>query len=398
MKTALIHDFLVEYGGAERVLETLHEMFPQAPIYTALYDRSGPGMKRFSQLDIRQSFLQKLPASRFLLSPFRLFALKFFEGFDLSSYDLIISSTWMYMAKGVKVRPGALHISYIHTPPRFLYGYPTARNWRKYWWGRVAGNLLNHRLRVIDFQASQKPEHLIANSKFTAGRIKKFYRREATVIYPPARFVPPPRSPSGPPRRSDFARASQGKTSDGGAAGGGRLLRGWGIGEPYFLCVSRLARVKRIDLAIKACNQLNLNLFIVGAGREEKYLRSIGGPKIKFLGHLTDQELAKVYAGCRAVIFPAEDEDFGIVPVEAMSFGKPVIALRSGGVVETVIDGKTGLFFDKPTVNSLVKSLKKFKSLRFKTSDCRAQAQKFSKQRFKKEIKKFIASLNFDKL
>lgn len=362
MKVALVHDFLVEYGGAERVLETLQEMFPQAPIYTALYDPRGPGMERFKNLDVRPSFLQKLPASRFLLSPLRIFSLKFFESFDLTDYDLVISSTWMYLAKGVKVRPGSLHVSYIHTPPRFLYGYPTARNWQKHWWGRVAGSLLNHWLRVIDFQASQRPDYLIANSKFTARRIEKFYRRPATVIYPPASS---PASAAGRPAS---------------AAG------------DYFLCVSRLARAKRLDLAIQACNQLGLELLIVGSGREEKYLRSIAGPKTRFLGYLSDKELAKFYAGCQALIFPAEEEDFGLAPVEAMSFGKPVIALRSGGVPETVVENKTGLFFDKPTVKSLVASLQKFKSFQFKPEDCRRQAQKFSKARFKREIENFIAA------
>jgi len=367
VKVALIHDFLVEYGGAERVLEVLHEIWPEAPVYVSLYDKTGPGMERFKNLEIRTSCLQKIPFSRFLLSPLRIFSLAFFESFDLSDYDLIISSTWMYMAKGVRTRPDALHISYIHTPPRFLYGYPTARNWRKHWWGRLAGSLLNHQMRKTDFLASQRPDYLIANSKFTADRIWKFYRREATVIYPPV----------------ELGFSAKGRS------GSGEFRIGV---TDYFLCVSRLARAKRIDLAIKACNKLSLNLFIVGAGREEKYLRSIGGPKTRFLGHLTDTELTKVYAGCRALIFPAQEEDFGIVPIEAMSFGKPVISLRSGGVVETVIDGKTGVFFDKPTVNSLVKSLKKFKSLRFKASDCRVQAQKFSKQKFKKEMRRFVNS------
>ncbi len=373
MKVALVHDFLVEYGGAERVLETLCKIYPKAPIYTALYDQNGPGMKRFARFNIKTSWLQKLPASRMLLSPFRLFSLAFFESFDFSDFDLVISSTWMYMAKGVITKPETLHLCYLHTPPRFLYGYKTAREWKKYWWGRLAGSLLNHKMRMIDFTASQRPDYLIANSQFTADRIWKFYRRKSTVIYPPVELMG--RSHPGNAAKlalsAAFARRSQPK-------------RG------YFLCVSRLARAKRIDLAIKACNKLGLELWVVGTGREEKYLQSIGGLKTRFLGQLADTELVEVYSNCKAFIFPAEDEDFGIVPVEAMSFGKPVIALRSGGVIETVIEGKTGIFFDEPTMESLVSALKKFKSEKYKKSDCIAQVKKFSKEKFKREIKKFV--------
>lgn len=186
MRVALIHDFLVEYGGAERVLEVLHEIWPEAPVFTAFYDKNGPGMKRFARFDIKSSWLQKLPFGRFLFSPMRLFSLGLFESFDLSNFDLVISSTWMYMAKGVITRPETLHVCYMHTPPRFLYGYKTAREWRKYWWGRMAGSLMNHKMRMMDFIASQRPDYLIANSQFTADRIWKFYRRKATVIYPPA--------------------------------------------------------------------------------------------------------------------------------------------------------------------------------------------------------------------
>jgi glycosyltransferase involved in cell wall biosynthesis len=383
VKVALIHDFLVEYGGAERVLEALHEIYPRAPIYTAFYDKNGPGMERFNGFNIKTSWLQKIPLSRTLLSPFRLFSLALFESFDLNDFDLVISSTWMYMAKGVITRPESLHVCYMHTPPRFLYGYKTARDWRKYWWGRVVGSLLNHKMRAMDFVASQRPDYLIANSQFTADRIWKFYRRKAKVIYPPVELAG--RSHPGNAAKlalsAAFARRSRPRRS-------------------YFLCVSRLARAKRIDLAIKACHKLGLNLWVVGCGREEKYLESIAGKTIKFLGYISDKHLAEVYANCQAVIFPAEDEDFGIVPVEAMSFGKPVIALRSGGTVESIIDptsakafsgqGPTGVFFDEPTVESLIKSLKEFKSLKFKRSDCVRQAEKFSEERFKREIKNFV--------
>jgi len=360
MRVALVHDFLVEYGGAERVLEALHEIWPKATVFTALYDKNGPGMKKFSSWQIKTSWLQNLPFNRILLSPMRLFSLVFFESFDFSDFDLVISSTWMYMAKGVITKPETLHLCYLHTPPRFLYGYKTAKDWRRYWWGRFFGGILNHKMRMIDFLASQRPDYLIANSKFTAERIWKFYRRKAAIIYPPVKLASINRQLLSPKRQN------------------------------YFLCVSRLARAKRIDLAIRTCNQLNLDLWIVGSGREKKYLKSIAGPKIKFLGHLSDQKLAEVYNNCQALIFPAEDEDFGIVPVEAMSFGKPVIALKSGGVKETVVEGKTGVFFDEPTVENLIKAIKKFQGLTISPTDCLKQAKKFSKKRFQREIKKFV--------
>src|SRR3989338_1879517 len=188
MKVALVHDYLREYGGAERVLEVLHEIWPDAPIFTAYVnlDAMGKNGKRFTSWDIRPSWFQKFPFANQLLSPFRIFAPMMFESFDLSEYDLVISSSSaVYLAKAVITKPETLHISYIHTPPRFLYGYVTSFNYKKNPLTKVVGEIANHVLRIYDFEVSQRPDILIANSKNIQQRIKKFYRRDSVVIYPP---------------------------------------------------------------------------------------------------------------------------------------------------------------------------------------------------------------------
>ncbi len=364
MKVALVHDYLKEYGGAERVLQALHEIWPEAPIYTLIYAPKflGPHRQRIEKWNIRPIIPSWMPFVSKLISPLRLITPILFNCLDLAKYDLVIvSATGAYNPNLVKTKPGT-HICYCHTPPRYLYGLPTAREWKKYWWIRIPAEIANHFLRLIDFQSAQKVDWFIANSKNTAARIKKFYRKEALVIYPPVEI------------KSKRVKEQESKSGK------------------YLLAGGRLARPKRIDLAIKACNQLKLPLKVYGkmfAGYGEE-LKKIAGPTIEFLGEVGDQKLAQLYAGCQAFIFPAEEEDFGIVPVEALSFGKPVIALRQGGVVESVVEGKTGEFFNEPTVEGLVEVLRKFKPEKYKPEDCQAQAQKFSKERFKREIKEFV--------
>lgn len=375
MKVALVHDYLREYGGAERVLEVLHEIWPTSPLYTAFIDRDNLGIhgKRFKDWKIRTSWGQKLPFIYKLFSPYRIFAPAFFASFDFSGFDVVISSSSVFFAKAIRFKPPTIHICYCHTPPRFLYGYPTAIEWQRHWWGKMSGSILNHYLRMVDWQAAQKVDYFIANSKETAKRIKKFYRRDSTVIYPPVELGK--RVATKPYSRAQAKEEGSGEQSETGS---------------YFLCVSRLARAKRIDLAIEACNQRRLPLKVVGTGREETALKAIAGPTVEFLGEVSDEKLVRLYTDCQALIFPAEEEDFGIVPVEAMSFGKPVIALRSGGVRESVIEGVTGEFFNEPTVESLLTVLKNFKAGGYKPENCINQAEEFSKERFEKEIKKFV--------
>jgi glycosyltransferase involved in cell wall biosynthesis len=364
MKVAIIHDYIKEYGGAERVLEALTEIWSNAPIYTTVYLPKflGPHQDRVKNWKVIPSFLQKIPFKEKLISPFRLIAPLVFDNLDLSDFDVIIvSATGAYNPNLIVTKPETLHICYCHTPPRYLYGLPTARDWKKHWWGRVAGELVNHFLRQVDFLSAQRVDYFIANSVNTANRIKKFYRRDCVVVYPPVE--------------------TSKQISD---------IR-YPISE-YYLTGGRLARPKHIDIAVEACTKLNLPLKVFGRmfadyGEE---LKKLAGPTIEFLGEVDEKQKAELYAGCKAFIFPAEEEDFGIMPVEAMSFGKPVIALKQGGVLETVIDGKTGTFFEQPTVESLVSKLQSFKAAEFKPEDCRKQAEKFSKERFKTEILDFV--------
>ncbi|MBI5448935.1 glycosyltransferase [Candidatus Gottesmanbacteria bacterium] len=371
MKIALVHDYLREYGGAERVVEVLHEMYPEAPLYTSFVDWSSfakaPAGKveLFKSWDIRTSWVQKFWLIKKFISPLRFLAPWIWRSFDLSEYDVVISSSGWFMCRGVAVsQKKPLHICYIHHPPRNLYGYATGSDWQKYWPVRVYGTIINFFLRHYDWETAQAVDFFIANSKETARRVQKFYRRESTVIYPPIE------STNHLINKSSNQQISTHKN--------------------YFLSVGRLTYAKRVDLAIRAAYKLKLPLKIVGSGKEEAYLRSIAGPTVEFLGSVSDEELSRLYAGAKALIFCALDEDFGMVPVEAQAAGTPVIALAQGGVLETIIDGKTGVLFQKPEVEELAKAIQQFNTLPMQRNDCIAQAKKFSKERFKKEMKLFV--------
>lgn len=358
LKVALVHDYLREYGGAERVVELLHEMYPDAPLYTAFVDREALGIhwQRFAAWDIHESVASKIPFIKNLYSPLRLFAAYFFEGFDLSSYDVVISSTNMYMAKSVLTQPKTLHVCYVHTPPRPLYGLSSRTNWRKNPVTRIVGELINYWMRPIDFLGSQRPDLLIANSHEVGARIKKYYRRDAVVIYPPVR-----------------------------TSNVGEVKR-----EDYFLYAGRLVYAKHPELAVAACTAKQLPLKIVGAGPMERKLRDIAGPSVTFLGAVNDMELSTLYAGAKALLFPVEDEDFGMVPVEAMMAGTPVIAHNSGGPKETVIDETTGVLFDTLTQSGLEQAIDRFETLDFNAATIRAHADKFAPEKFQQHVRQLI--------
>ncbi len=386
MRIALVHDYIKEYGGAERVLETLHEIWPKAPVFTTVYlpEFLGPHRDRFDGWDIRTSWLQNIPFIEKLISPARLLTPWVFDNFDLSGFDLVIvSATGAYFPNLLVRKPETVHVCYCHTPPRYLYGYPTAREWKKNAIGRIIGELMNHWLRQVDFLSYQRPDYIISNSNEVRRRVEKFYRREATVIYPPASAMLKALR-AGPPvdiksKIKDQRSKTQIKDKK----------------EQYLLTGGRLARAKHIDLAIEACNKLKLPLKVFGrefAGYGEE-LRKRAGPTVEFVGEVTEEELSDLYLGAKALIYPSELEDFGIMPVEAQAHGTPVIAYRSGGVKETVIDGKTGIFFDELTVGSLIKAIKAIEQLShrsIKPEDCIDNAKRFSKERFKSEIIDFI--------
>lgn len=359
LKVALVHDYLREYGGAERVVEALHEIFPHSPVFVAFTDPTVAGIHwaKFKDWDIRQSWLTEIPFYKKFFSPLRIFAPDFFEDFDLSGFDVVISSTNAYFAKAVKVPAGAVHICYCHTPARSLYGYSTMTDWRRNPVTKIFGTLINHYLRVIDVKVAQKVNYFVANSRETQQRIKKFYRRDSTVIYPPVDVGPLKHNTKG----------------------------------EYYLYVNRLAFAKHPELAVEVCTKLQLPLKVVGSGKMEEKIRAIAGPNVEFLGSVSDEKLHELYAGAKALLYPVEDEDFGIVPVEAMGHGVPVIAHRSGGPQETIIEGKTGIFFDDLNADSLTAAVKKFEGMQFDRQKIYQHAQQFSKQKFQENIRNFIA-------
>ncbi|HUD44699.1 MAG TPA: glycosyltransferase [Patescibacteria group bacterium] len=385
MRIALVHDYIKEYGGAEKVLETLHEMYPDAPVYTSVYlpQFLGPHKDRFANWDIRTSYLQNLPLKAKLISPFRLLSKSVFKSFDFSKYDVIISSaTGAYIINDLDKKDAKL-ICYCHTPPRYLYGYATAREWKKNPFIRSVAHVANHFLRMQDFTAAQNVDQYIANSEEVAGRIRKFYRRDSIVVYPPV----------------DTGIMSP--------------LFNIPNSKFYYLAGGRLARPKHIDLIIKACMELGVPLKVFGKGfagygKELRLLATFsrhpelvsGIPDqvrndnlIEFLGEVTEEKKWELYAGAKAYIFASEDEDFGIMPVESMSAGTPVIAYKSGGVKETVVDKETGLFYDELSVESLISAIKKFEKMKFAAKICQKQAEKFSKERFVKEMKRIVEKI-----
>lgn len=370
LKVALVHDYLREYGGAERVVEALHEIFPQAPVYTAYYRSQGlgPHAQRLKEWDIRTSWLQKVPFANRLVSPMRILAPLMFQSFDLSAYDVVISSSAIYFANAVKTKPSVLHLAYIHTPPRYLYGIATSYERKKHFWLTQIGVMVaNHLLRIWDFQINQRPDILIANSQNVAERIKKFYRREPVVIYPPVAVEKFDKGTSSPYGRGSLA------------------------GDGYYLSVCRLWKNKGVDVIIQACKQLDLPLKVVGIGPEYENLQRLAGGKTEMLGEVSDEEKVKLYQKAQALIVAAQDEDFGITAVEAQAAGIPVVAINSGGYKESVVAGKTGEFFNQCTVEALVEVLGKFNPSQYKAEDCRKQAEKFSEERFKEEILEIIA-------
>ena len=368
MKIALVHDYLKEFGGAERVLLALHEMWPTAPIYTAFCVKNSAAGRAFTEAKIVESKLAPLIKHKNLYSPLRFLAPLIWRSINLCEYDLVVASSSWYITRGFSVGPHTKVICYCHTPPRYLYGYPTSIEWQRYWPVRVYAHLVNHFLRLYDFQSAQQVDAFIANSKNTASRIKKFYRREATVIYPPVEV-------------EKIVKATRGLKS-----------------QDYYLIVSRVVGAKGIEMAAAAAEKAKIKIKVLG---EPAGLHWFGGKLeklksdwVEFLGRVSDEELYRYYGQARAFLALAQNEDFGITPVEAMAAGRPVIAFRGGGYLESVIEGKTGVFFGhgEPTVESLVGALRELEGVegKIKPEDCRKQAEKFSKERFKRKIREFV--------
>lgn len=387
MRIALVQDYLKEYGGAEAVFENLTDIFPDADIFTTLYCPKffGPHKERLEKkwgTRVHQSFFKYIPFAYKIISPLRLFSPLSFKLFNFSSYDLIITSaTGAYFPNALRKKSARL-ICYCHTPPRYLYGLPTARNLKKYPILNFLAQIANHFLRLLDFKYAENVDEFIANSATTAARIKKFYRRDSIIINPPIDL------PKIVKTKHNFSRAqsSEWRSYEG-------VSTKKNLCERFYLTGGRLARAKRYDIAIEACNQLKAPLKIFGrdfAGFESE-LRKISGSTIKFLGEVTQEEKAKLFSKASAYLFCSDNEDFGMVSVEAQSFGCPVVGYKSGGIIETVIDGKTGILFDQLTPDSCANAIEKLNKLNLKSSDCIENSKKFSTENFIQKIKSLVS-------
>lgn len=355
MRVAIVHDDLVQWGGAERVLEGLCEIYRDAPIFTSVYDSNNKELKkRFGDKKIITSFLQKIPGWRSLYKPlFFLYPIAF-EQFDFSNFDLVISHTTRF-AKCIITKPKTKHICYCHTPPRFLWNFSGERQYD------FLGKIMNY-LRELDRVSAFRPDFFLAGSKNAKDRIKQVYGLNSKVVYP---FI-------------DLDRFKEIEAFDGG----------------YFVVISRLNKYKRVDLAVEACVRLGIPLKVTGNCSEFTNLagRLPRTCEVEFLGSLTDELVVRVLAGARALIVPGI-EDFGLTPLEAQALGKPVIAFNEGGVLETVIPGKTGEFFSEQTVESLTKILHKFDPQKYSRDECKKNAYNFDKQSFTKNFKQTVTSL-----
>lgn len=359
MKVALVHDDLVQWGGAERVLVALAEIFPDAPIYTSIFDTRNEILKqKFASKQIITSFLQNIPGWKNLYRALLPLYPLAFEQFDFSQFDLVISQTTRF-AKSIITKPDTKHICYCHTPPRFLWNFS----------GEKVSKLLQpylSLLRLYDQISSNRVDVWVAGSKNAQERIGKIYQKNSKVIYP---FI-------------DLKRFSGIESFDGG----------------YLLVISRLNQYKRVDLAIQAAEKLNKPLKIIGVGPELYNLQMLTGKangiqsEVEFLGKVGEDVLLKVLAGCSALVIAGE-EDFGLTSLEAQILGKPVIAYKKGGVLETVIDGETGFLFDKQDSDSLIEALQKLDKKGYNLKSCIAQASRFSKEKFTKDFKDIISSL-----
>lgn len=362
MKVAIVHELLTIKGGAERVARIIADLFPNAPVYTLLYDAEKM-RDWFPEQRVRASRLQRfarMSTNHHLYLPFFPDAV---EAWDFSAFDLVISSSSAF-AHGIITNGKPKHLSYIHTPARYLWD-------RTHDVQKTAGPLarpylspLFHRLRVWDAEAARRPDAYLAASREVQRRIRLYWDQPSDVLYPPL----------------DDEWLARAETAPAPSA------------KDYFLIVSTLARYKRIELAIQACAELNVPLKIVGDGPDASRLKALAGPNALFLGRKEGDELASLYAEARALIFPG-NEDFGLVPLEAMACGTPVIAYRGGGALETVQEGMTGTFFDAPTTASLTSVLRTFDHKNYSAQKCQSSIQKFAKSQFEQQLNTHIDKL-----
>jgi len=361
LKVAIVVSLLNQYGGAERVLEAVHEVLPEAPVYTSMFWPQAMPVE-YRGWDIRVSWLDRLPLIKRHHQPFLPLYPLAFEGFDLRGYDLALSISSGF-AHGVITPPETLSVCYCLTPTRFLWSYPAYAEHERI--GLLANALLKPILlwlRQWDRLAADRVDQFVAISSEVQRRIAKYYRRTSTLIFPPV-------------ETDRFAAAGSENMAD--------------VERSFYLVVSRLIPYKRVDLAVQALTELGLPLVVAGDGRDRARLESLAGPNVTFLGRVPDADLPGLMARCRAFIFPG-DEDFGITPVEAQAAGRPVIAYAAGGALDTVVEGVTGMFFHELTAEALAEAVRRFRPSDFDPAAIRRHALQFDKRVFQRQLLAFL--------
>lgn len=364
MKIALVHDYIKEFGGAERVLRVLADMYPSAPIYTAFRVEGSSCDIAFSDRKIVESKWAFLIKKWNLYSPLRFLAPLIWGAIDLSDFDLVITSCSSYFARGFKVGPNTKVVAYCHTPPRFLYGYETSVNLQKYWIVKIYAVIVNHFLRLFDLWSAQRVDKWIVNSKNVQQRVMKFYKKESEVIYPPVNV-------------SDLIEKSK------------KIKK-----ENFYLIVSRLVGAKGLIESAKAAKHLGFELNIVGeavgfSGIKEELEKY----NVKLLGRVSDGQIEDLYARAKGFIALAKDEDFGMTVVESQAAGTPVIAYNGGGFRETVVDGETGILINGTDVETIEKAMKRFEMIKWSREVLVNNSKKFSKEEFVRKINLVIGKM-----
>ncbi len=355
LRIAIVCDWLTNFAGAERVILKLHKMFPNAPIYTSIYNKEK--MPGFENAVIRTSFLQKFPFAKTKHQWFLPFYPLAFEQMDLGKYDIVISSCHS-ASKGIITKPETLHVSYCHSPMRYAWdgSHEYLRTYRFPWPVNNFVPKVIHKIRMWDRVAADRVDKFVTNSKYVKKRIKKYYRRDSEVIYPMIDI-------------NEFSISGEKKD--------------------YYLAVGRFTPYKRFDLIVDAFNELPYKLKIIGSGKQEKELKARAKNNIEFLGHVSEKELKETYSNAKALIFP-QIEDFGITPLESMASGRPVIAYKAGGALETVKNNETGLFFNHQDIPTLKAAIEKFEKIRWNSKKIREHAKKFDSKIFEQKIEKFL--------
>lgn len=361
LRVAILHDILIEKGGAEKDLEVLIKIFPNADIFTTLHKKSLSGL---FTAQVKSSFPEYFPAQLRNSTLFKLVTYNYWQSLDLSSYNLVISVSGEFASHAVITRPESLHISYCLTPPRYLWS--DYHHFLSLGRGGLLRKLFISHLRSIDYISAQRPDIFIAQSKVVQDRIKTFYGRDAQVIYPPVEL------------HTAFHRSDSAKKDD---------------HKKYYSYVGRLSHEKNLDLLIQVFNESGEKLVIVGDGDQKERLTAMAKNNIEFLGYVEDRKyVAQIISKSQAFIHPAVDEDFGIAPVEALSLGVPVIGFKGGGLHETIIDRKTGVLYEENTIESMRNAITMFSKIRISPKACRLQAKRFSEDEFMRKISHLVSS------